>query len=327
MHSSRRRFLQLGTAAIAAPAGSRFARAQNYPTKPVRIIVGFPAGGLTDVVARLIGQPLSERLGQQFIVENRPGAATNVATEEVVRAPADGYTLLMATATNAINTNVYERLNFNFTRDIAPVAGILAAALVMEVHPSFPAKTVPEFIAYAKAKPGEINYGSAGVGSPNHVAGELFKMLAGVDMVHVPYRGSTAGALSDLIGGRVQVLFDPVLSSVEYIRGATLKALAVTTEKRLAALPGIPTVGEFLPGFEVSAWHGLVAPRNTPPEVIDTLNKEAGAALADLRLRTKLADLGTTVLPPRSPSEFGKLIAEDTEKWAKVVKFAAIRAE
>jgi tripartite-type tricarboxylate transporter receptor subunit TctC len=323
----RRQFLQLSTAAIAATAGSRLAWAQTYPTKPVRIIVGFPPGGLTDVVARLIGQPLSERLGQQFIVENRPGAATNVATEEVVHAAADGYTLLMATATNAINASVYDRLNFNFIRDIAPVAGILEAALVMEVSPSFPAKTVPELIAYAKANPGKINYASAGIGSPNHVAGELFKMLAGVDMVHVPYRGSTAGALTDLINGRVQVIFDPVLSSVEHIRVGTLRALAVSTVEPSDALPGVPTVGEFLPGFAVSAWHGLGAPRGTAPEIIDRLNKEVGAALADPNLRARFADLGTTALPPSSPADFGRFIAEDTERWAKVVKFAGIKAE
>jgi tripartite-type tricarboxylate transporter receptor subunit TctC len=293
----------------------------------VRIIVGFPPGGLTDVAARLIGQPLSERLGQQFIVENRPGAATNVATEGLIHAPAEGYTLLMATATNAINASVYDRLSFNFIRDVAPIAGILEASLVMEVHPSFPAKTVPEFIAYAKANPSKINYGSAGIGSPNHVAGELFKMMAGIDMVHVPYRGSTAGALSDLIGDRVQVLFDPVLSSVEYVKGGRLKALAVTTARPVEALPGIPTVGEFLPGFEVSAWHGVVAPRGTPPAIIDRLNREVSAVLADPKLRTKLGSLGTAVLAPSSPSEFGKLIAADTAKWAKVVKFAGIRAE
>ena len=324
---SRRRFLQSSGAILAAPAGPRFAWAQNYPTKPVRIVVGFPPGGLTDVVARLIGQSLSDRLGQQFVVENRSGAATNLATGEVIRAAADGYTLLMATATNAINATVYEKLNFNFICDIAPIVGIIDAALVMEVNPSFPAKTVPEFIAYAKSNPGKINYASAGIGSPNHVAGELFKMMAGVDMVHVAYRGSTAGALTNLMQGQVQVLFDPVLSSLEYIRAGTLRALAVTTARPSQALPGIPTIGDFLPGFAVSAWHGLVAPKGTPPDIIDALNRQVAAALAEPGLRARFAALGTTVLAPNSPADFGKLIADDTEKWAKVVQFAGIKGD
>jgi tripartite-type tricarboxylate transporter receptor subunit TctC len=248
------------------------------------------------------------------------------SAEQVINAPADGYTLLMATATNVINASVYDKLNFNFISDVSPVARIVEAALVMEVSPSFPAKTVPEFIAYAKANPGKINYASAGVGSPNHVAGEMFKMMAGVDMVHVPYRGSTAGSLTDLINGRVQVIFDPVLSSVEYIKAGTLRALAVTTATPSKALPGIPTVGEFLPGFEVSAWHGLVAPKNTAPEIITKLSNEVSATLSNPELRARFFDLGAAVIPSSSPAEFGKFIAADAEKWARVVKFAGIKA-
>jgi len=326
MKLPRRQFLQFGASAIAAVAGSPFAWGPTYPTRPVRIIVGFPAGGLADITARLLGQALSERLGQQFIIENRSGAVTNIATEAVVRAPADGYTLLLATSFNAINATVYERLSFNFIRDIAPVAGIGDATFVVVVNPSVPAKTVSEFIAYAKANPGKVKMASSGIGSPEHIAGELFRMATGVELLHVPYRGS-APALTDLIGGQVQVQFGPLASAIEYIKAGTLRVLAVTTATRSEALPGIPTVAELLPGFEVSAWQGLGAPRDTPAQVIDKLNREVNAALADPKLKARLADIGTTLLPPGSPADFGKLIARDTEKWAKVVRFAGIKID
>jgi len=329
MNIRRRKFLQFGAAGIAAavalPAPPRIASAQAYPIRPVRILVGFSAGGLTDTVARLIGQRLSERLGQQFLVENRTGAATNIAAEAVVRAPPDGYTLLLATSTNAINATVYEKLNFNFVRDVAPVAMIVDSPLVMEVHPSVPAKTVPEFIAYAKANPGKINMASGGTGSSPHVAGELFKMMAGVDLVHVPYRGS-APALTDMLGGQIQVVFDTLPTSLEYIRAGQLRALAVTTTKRLDVLPEIPTVSDFLPGFEATAWQGLCAPKNTPSDVINRLNSEINAALAEPKIKAQLEDLSLRVLSG-SPADYGKLIAEDTEKWAKVTKFAGIKAD
>ena len=329
MNIRRRKFLQFGAAGIAAtvalPALPRIAPAQAYPIRPVRILVGFSAGGLTDTVARLIGQRLSERLGQQFLVENRTGAATNIAAEAVVRAPPDGYTLLLATSTNAINATVYEKLNFNFVRDVAPVAMIVDSPLVMEVHPSVPAKTVPEFIAYAKANPGKINMASGGTGSSPHVAGELFKMMAGVDLVHVPYRGS-APALTDMLGGQIQVVFDTLPTSLEYIRAGQLRALAVTTTKRLDVLPEIPTVSDFLPGFEATAWQGLCAPKNTPSDVINRLNSEINAALAEPKIKAQLEDLSLRVLSG-SPADYGKLIAEDTEKWAKVTKFAGIKAD
>jgi tripartite-type tricarboxylate transporter receptor subunit TctC len=327
MRFSRRRLLQLATALAAIGAKAQSASPQDYPARPVRIVVGFPPGGLTDITARLIGRRLSDRLGQPFVVENLPGSATNIATREVIRAAPDGYTLLLATATNTINATVYRNLGFDFIRDVAPIVGILEAAFVMEVNPSFPAKTIPEFIAYAKANPGRINYGSGGIGAPNHVAGELFKMMAGIEMVHIPYRGSTAGALADLMGGRVQVLFDPVLSSVEYIKAGKLHALAVTTSGRSEALPDVPTIGEYLPGFEVAAWHGLVAPRNTPPKIIATLNEQVDVILADHELRLQLAKLGAKVLPPGSAGDLSALIAQDTERWAKVAKFAGITAE
>jgi tripartite-type tricarboxylate transporter receptor subunit TctC len=325
MKLPRRRFLHLAAGAAALPAVSRFARAQAYPTRPVRIVVGFAPGGGVDITARLIGQWLSERLGQQFIIENRPGAGTNIATEAVVRAPADGYTLLLVNAANAVNATLYDNLSFNFVRDIAPVAGIMAASSVMMVHPSVPAKTVPEFIAYAKANPGKINMGSGGVGSPSHVAGELFKMMAGVGMVHVPYRG-IAPALTDLMAGQLQVYFGALTSSIEYIKAGRLRALAVTTAKRSAALPDLPTVGEFVPGYEASQWYGLGVAKNAPTEIIDRLNKEINVALADPNMKTRLADLGGTVLAG-SPAEFGKLIADETEKWAKVIKSTGIKAE
>jgi tripartite-type tricarboxylate transporter receptor subunit TctC len=320
----RRRFLHLA-AAVAVPAVVRVARAENYPTRPVRIIVGFAAGGPTDIVARVIGQWLSERLGQQFIVENRTGAATNVATETVVRAPADGYTLLLTNAANAINATLYQNLSFNFIRDIVPVAGISLNPLVMEIDPSFPARTVPEFIAYAKANPGRINFASGGVGAPNHMAGELFKSMTGVNMVHVPYRGE-APALIDLIGGRMQVMFGVAAASIESIRAGRLRALGVTSTKRLAALPDVPTVGDFVPGYEASQWYGLGAPRNTPAETVERLNREITGALADEKIQARLADLVSLAMP-MTPAECGKFIATETEKWAKVVKLADVKPD
>jgi tripartite-type tricarboxylate transporter receptor subunit TctC len=321
----RRQFLHLAAGAAALPGVSRFANAQSYPSRPVRIIVGFAAGGGVDIVARLIGQWLSERLGQSFVIENRPGAGTNIATEAVVRAAADGYTLLLVNTANAINATLYDKLNFNFIRDVAPVAGIMVVPNVMVVHPSVPAKTVPEFIAYAKANLGKINMGSGGIGGPSHVAGELFKMMAGVDLIHVPYRG-VAPALTDLLAGQVQVIFSTMTGSIEYIRAGTLRALAVTTAMRAEAFPYIPTVGEFVPGYEASAWYGLGAPKNTPTEIVAKLNKEINTSLADPKLRARLADLGGTVLAG-SPADFSKLIAEETDKWAKVIKSAGIKPE
>jgi tripartite-type tricarboxylate transporter receptor subunit TctC len=321
----RRQFLHLAAGAAALPALSRLAMAQAYPSRPVRIIVGFPAGAGTDTTARLIGQWLSERLGQQFIIENRPGAGSNIATEAAVRAPPDGYTLLFVTTPNAINAVLYEKLNFNFIRDIAPVAGIIRVPLVMEVHPSFPARTISEFIAYAKANPGKINMASAGIGSTPHVAGELFKMMAGVNMIHVPYRGG-APAITDLLGGQVQVMFSALSDSMEVIRSGQLRALAVTTATRLDVLPNLPIVGDFVPGYEASAWYGIGAPKNTPAEIVDKLNKEINAALADPKIKGRLVDLGGTVLGG-TPADFGKLIAEETEKWGKVIHAANIKAE
>jgi tripartite-type tricarboxylate transporter receptor subunit TctC len=321
----RRQFLHLAAGAAALPAMSRIAFAQAYPTRPVHFIVGLAAGGGADILARLMGQWLSERLGQQFVVENRPGAGTNVATEAVVRAPADGYTLLMVLPPNAVNATLYQKLNFSFIRDIAPVAGLIRTPLAMEVNPSFPAKTVPEFIAYAKANPDKISMASAGIGTSGHVAGELFKMMAHVDMVHVPYRGG-APAIIDLLGGQVQVLFDPVSSSTEYIRAGKLRALAVTTATRSEALPDIPTVADFVPGYEASAFFGVGAPKNTPADIIEKLNKEINAGLADPKLKARLADLGGTVIAG-SPADFGRLLADETEKWAKVVKLAGMKPE
>jgi tripartite-type tricarboxylate transporter receptor subunit TctC len=325
MKLPRRQFLHLAVGAAALAVGPRIAFAQAYPTRPVRLIVGLAAGGGADILARLMGQWLSERLGQQFVIENRPGAGTNVATEAVVRAPADGYMLLMVLPPNAINATLYQKLNFNFIRDIAPVAGLIRTPLVMEVNPSLPAKTVPEFIAYAKANPDKISMASAGIGTSGHVAGELFKMMAHVDMVHVPYRGG-APAITDLLGGQVQVLFDPVISSTQYIRAGKLRALAVTTAARSEAFPDVPTVADFVPGYEASAFFGVGAPKNTPADIIEKLNKEINAGLADPKLKARLADLGGTVIAG-SPADFGKLIADETEKWATVVKFAGIKPE
>jgi tripartite-type tricarboxylate transporter receptor subunit TctC len=325
MKLPRRQFLQLAAGAAALPAGSRFAWAQAYPSRPVRIIVPFAPAGSTDIVARLMGQWLSERLGQQFVIENRPGGGGNIGTEAVVRASPDGYTLLLVGGGNAINATLYDKLNFNFIRDIAPVAGIERHPYVMVVNPSFPPKAVSEFIAYAKANPGKLTMASAGIGTPSHLFGELFKMMAGVDMVHVPYR-SAGPALTDLLGGQVQVMFPTTVSSIEYIKTGRLRALAVTTATRSDALPDIPTVGEFVAGYEASAWLGIGAPKATPVEIVDKLNKEINAALADPKLKAKLADLGGTALAG-SPADFGKLIADDTEKWGKVVRAANIKAD
>jgi tripartite-type tricarboxylate transporter receptor subunit TctC len=320
----RRQFLHLSAVALALPAASHVARAQTYPARPVRVVAGFAAGGPIDIVARLMAQWLSERLGQQFIVENRPGAGGNIAAESVVSATPDGYTLLMVSPSNTVNMTLYEKLNFNFLRDIAPVAGIVRLPNVMVVDPSFPAKTVPEFIAYAKANPGKINMGSAGNGTSQHIAGELFKMMAGIDMVHVPYRGA-APALADLFGGRVHVMFGTTPASIEYIRAGKLRPLAVTTVARWDGLPDIPTISDFVPGYEASGWFGLGAPRNTPADIVATLNKEINAGFADAKFRARLEGLGGTVLAG-SPADFGKLLADEAEKWGKVVRFAGIKA-
>ena len=325
MKVSRRGFLYLAAGAAALPTVTRIAGAETYPTRPVHIIVGYAPGGATDIMARLVGQWLSERLGQQFVIENRPGAGSNIAAEAVVRAPADGYTLLLVGVSNAINATLYDRLNFNFIRDITPVAGIIRDTYVMVVNPSFPAKTVPEFVAYAKADPGRINFGSAGIGSPNHVTGELFKIMTGINLLHVPYRG-IALALSDLLGGQVQVAFASMPSSIEFIRAGRLRALAVTTATRSEVLPDVPTVGEFVPGYEASAWYGIGAPKATPAEIVDKLNKEINAALADPKMKARLADLGGTPFLG-SPADFGKLIADDTEKWGKVVEFSGAKVD
>jgi tripartite-type tricarboxylate transporter receptor subunit TctC len=323
MQVPRRQFLQL-SAGAAALAVSRFAWAQAYPSRPVRLIVPFPPGGGAEISARLIGQWLSERLGQPFIIDNRPGAGTNIGTEAVVRAPPDGHTLLLVNAANAINATLYDQLNFNFIRDIAPVDGIMRVPSVMVVHPSLPAKSVPELIAYAKANPGKLSMASGGIGSGSHVAGELFKMMAGVNMVHVPYRG-VAPALTDLLGGQVQVMAASSAASIEYIRSSKLRALAVTGPTRTDVLPDIPSVGEFLPGYEASGWFGVGAPRNTPGEIIDRLNNEINAGLADPKIKARFADLGGTVLGG-SAADFGKFVADETEKWSKVVKFAGAKA-
>src|SRR5499425_35385 len=325
MKLPRRNFLHLAAGAVALPGVSRVAWAQAYPSRPVRLIVPAPAGGSFDITARLMGQWLSERLGQPFVIENRPGAGTNIGTEAVVRAPADGYTLLLVGTPNAINATLYDKLNYNFIRDIAPIAGIIREPNVMVLNPSVPAKTVPDFIAYAKANPRKINMASSGNGSSPHMAGELFKMMAGIDMVHVPYRGG-GPALTDLLAGQVQVYFPTTVASIGYIRAGRLRALAVTAATRSDALPDIPTVGEFLPGYEASTWYGVGAPKGTPAEIVEKLNKEINAGLADPTMKARLADLGGDVLA-LSPADFGKLIAEETAKWAKVIRAANIRAE
>jgi tripartite-type tricarboxylate transporter receptor subunit TctC len=325
MKRSRRRFLQLAAGAAALAAVSRVAPAQTYPTRPMRLVVSAAPGSAPDILARLMGQWLSERLGQPFVVDNRPGAGGNIGTEAVVKAVPDGYTLLLVGAQNTINATLFDKLNFNFIRDIAPVAGISRQSLVMVVDPSFPAKTVPEFIAYARTNPGKVSMASSGSGSSPHMAGELFKMMAGVDMVHVPYRGGPA-ALTDLLGGQVQMMFGSMAASIKYIRSGKLRALAVTTSKRLEGLPGIPTVGEFLPGYEATGFSGVGAPKNTPAAIIEKLNKEVNAGLADPKIKVRLADLDGTELPG-SPADFGKLIADETEKWAKVVKFSGAKVD
>jgi len=321
----RRRFLHLAAGAAALPMASSISRAQTFPSRPVRIIVPTAAGGPNDILTRLIAQWLSERLGQPFIIENRPGAGTNTATEVVVRAPPDGYTHFSAGPASAINATLYDKLSFNFLRDTAPVAGIMRVSNVLVVHPSFPARTVPEFIAYAKANPGKLSMASGGIGSGSHMAGELFKMMAGVDMVHVPYRGA-GPALSDVLGGLVQVMFDLMPNSIEHIRAGKLRGLAVTTATRSPELPDIPAVGDFVLGYEASAVFGIVAPRNTPADIVDRLNREINAGLADPSIKARLAQLSGTVLAG-SPVDFGKLFADETEKWGKVIRATHIKAE
>ena len=325
MEFPRRTFLTLAAGAAAAPGLSRGARAQAWPSRPVRIVVGFPAGGATDIMARLMGEWLTERTGQQFIVENRAGASGNIGTEAVVKAPADGYTLLQVVTPNAINAALYTNLNFDFVRDIAPVVCAARLSYVVVVHPSVPAATIPEFIAYAKANPGKINYGSAGSGTPQNILCELFKMMTGLNLVHVPYKGG-APAVADLIAGHVQVVFAPVSESIQQVKAGRLRALAVTTAARLDVLPEVPTVGEFVPGYEASGFAGIGAPRNTPAEIIAMLNKELNAGLADSKIKARIVELGGTVLGG-SPAEFGAIISEATEKWARVIKFAGIKAD
>jgi tripartite-type tricarboxylate transporter receptor subunit TctC len=325
MNLPRRRFLHLAAGAAALPAASRIARAQAYPSRPVHLIIGYPPGGSADMTARLFGQWLSERLGQQFIVESRPGAGTNIATEAVVRAPPDGYTLLLAAPANAINATLFAKLNYDFIRDTEPVAGLIRFADVLDVNLSVPVHSVPEFIAYAKANPGKLNFASSGIGSTLHVSGELFKMMAGVDIVHVPYRGG-APAMVDLMGGRVQVMFDNLPTAIEFIKAGKLRPLAVTTATRSEVFPDLPTVAEFVPGYEASAWYGISAPKGTPGEIIGRLNREINAILADPTAKAQLTELGATLLPG-SPADFGRLIADETEKWGKVIRFAGIKAE
>jgi tripartite-type tricarboxylate transporter receptor subunit TctC len=325
MNLPRRRFLYLAAGAAAAPMLSRIAVAESYPARPVRIVVGFSAATGADILARLIAQSLSDRLGQQFIIENRPGAGTNIATEAVVRSAPDGYTLLAISPANAVNATLYEKLNYNFIRDITPVASVMRTPNVMLLNSSVPARSVPEFIAYAKAHPGKISFASAGIGSGSHMAGELFKMMAGIDMVHVPYRGG-GPALTDLVGGQVQLMFPGTTASISYIRAGTLRPLAITTAARSDVLPELPTVGEFLPGYEATLVDGIGVPKSTPPEIIHRLNKEINAVIGDSKIRERLADLGGTVLPG-SPADFGRLIAQETEKWGRVVKFAGLKPE
>jgi len=322
MRFSRRRLLSLAAVAAALPAAARMARAQSYPARPVRLIVGLAAGGGQDIVARLLAQWLSERLGRQFIVENRPGASGNLALEAVAGAPPDGHTLALLGVNNAINASLTSKPGFEFLRDIVPIAGIMRVPLVIVVHPSFPAATVPEFIAYAKANPGKINFGSGGVGTSIHLSGELFKLMTGTDMLHVPYRGG-ALALNDLIGGQLQVMFDTMPESIGFIRAGTLRPIAVTTAERASVLPHLPTIAEFLPGYETSAWYGIGAPRHIPAEIVDVLNHEVNAALADPRISARLADLGGTI-SAGTPAMFGRFLAEDVARWAKVVKFAGV---
>jgi tripartite-type tricarboxylate transporter receptor subunit TctC len=325
MKLPRRKFLRLAAGAAALPTLPRIARAQAYPTRPVRIVVGFAAAGPVDIFARIIGQWLSEHLGQQFVVENRPGAAGNIATELVVNAKPDGYTLLQIGASNTINPSLYEKLNFNFIRDIAPIASVVRTTLVFAVHPSVPVRTLPEFIGYAKLNAGKINMASGGTGTTSHLAGELFKVMAGVNLLHVPYRGEGL-ALNDLLGGQVQVMFPGMSSCLEFVRTGKLRALAVTTAARSESLPDLPTVGEYLTGFEASGMNGVGAPKSTPSEIIEKLNREINAALVDSKIKTRLADLGGTIVAG-SPAEYGAILAVETEKWAKVIRTANIKAE
>jgi tripartite-type tricarboxylate transporter receptor subunit TctC len=325
MKLPRRQFLRLAAGAAALPAAYRIAWSQAYPSRPVRILVGFAAGGNFDIVARLIGQWLSEQLRQPVIVENRPGAGSNLATEAAIRAPADGYTLLLCGAVNTVNATLYEKLSFNFISDVAPVAGLVRFPNVMMVGATFPAKTVPEFIASAKENPGKINHGSSGIGTTQHLAGELFKMMTGVTFTHVPYRGAPQ-ALTDLLSGQVQVAFEPLPASIQHIKSGALRALAVTTVTRSEALADVPALSEFVPGYEASGWNGVCVPKNTPVEIIEKLNNAINAGLADTKLKARLADLGATTLAG-SPSDFGKLIAHETEKWAKVIRAANIKVE
>jgi tripartite-type tricarboxylate transporter receptor subunit TctC len=325
MTLSRRKVLRFAATAIAVPAVSRIAGAQAYPSRPIRVIIGYTPAGSADITARLMGQWMSERLGQTVVIENRPGAATNLATEAVIRAPADGYTLLLVAPANAINATLFDKLNHNYLRDIAPVAGINRFANVMEVNPAVPAKTVPEFIAYAKANPGKLSMASSGAGSTIHMSGELFKMMTGVQMTHVPYRGS-APALTDMISGQVHVMFDNIPTSIQHIRAGKLRALAVTSTARSELLPDIPIVADYLPGYEASAWYGLGAPRGTPPDIIEKLNKTVNAILADPAVKAKFADMGATLIMS-SPADFGKYVAAETEKWGKVVKFAGVKPD
>jgi tripartite-type tricarboxylate transporter receptor subunit TctC len=321
----RRQFLQLAAGAAVLPAVSTIGAAQAYPSRPIRLIIGYTPGGSADLTARLMGQWLSERLGQPFVIENRPGGGTNIATEAVVRAPSDGYTLLLAAPANAINATLYDKLNFNFLRDVEPVAGIIRFPNVVVVNPLVPVKSIPELIAYAKANPGKLNMASSGNGSTIHMSGELFKMLTGINMVHVPYRGG-APALTDMISGQVQVMFDNIPTCAEHVKSGKLRGLAVTSTTRSDVLPDLPTVADFLPGYEASAWYGIVAPKNTPAEVIDTLNKATNAVLADAAAKTRFAELGAILLPG-SAADFGKLLADETEKWGKVVRFSGARVD
>ncbi len=326
MNCLRRDFLRLAASAAALPFSAQIVRAESYPSRPVHVLVGQAAGSSTDITARLIAQPLSEHLGQQFVIDIRPGATGNIATEAAVRSAPDGYTLLVMNSQNTINAALYTNLNFDFVRDIAPIALVDRVPLVMEVNPSFPAKTVPEFIAYAKANPGKINMASGGIGGPQHVAGELFKFMAGVNLVHVPYRGSTP-ALVDLMGGQVQVMFDVTPSSLPHIQAGKLRPLAVTTPERMDVLPGVPAMAEFLPGYEAFGWIGFGAPKGTPDAIIELLNKQVNAAIVDPQIKARLGDLGAQVVPPNTPAEVAKFIAADTAKWVRVVKFANIKVD
>ena len=325
MKLARRQFLQAAAIAAALPAVSRTAWAQAWPARPLRLLCGFPGGSSQDIVARIVGQWLSERFGEPVVIDNRPGAGGNIAVEAVVNAPPDGYTLLMTGPNNAVNATLYDNLKFNFIRDIAPVARIMSVPLVMEVNLAVPARSVPEFIAYAKANPGQINMASAGNGTAVHISGELFKMMTGIDMVHVPYRGTPA-AMTDLFGGRVQVIFDNMPGSIGYIRAGKLRPLAVTTAARSELLPEVPPLADFVPGYDASAWYGVGAPRGTPAEIIDKLNQAINAALADPALQARLIDLGGTI-SPGTPADLGRFVAQETEKWGKVVKFAGIKPE